>query len=66
MATGIVNWFDKKKGIGFVTNNDGSGDVFVHYSVIAGTGFRNLVEGQTVTFDVENSSLGPLAVNVTV
>ena len=50
---GTVKWFNETKGFGFITNDDGSGDVFVHFSAIQGTGFRTLAEGQKVTFDTE-------------
>jgi CspA family cold shock protein len=66
MATGTVKWFNETKGFGFITPEDGSKDVFVHFSAIQGDGFRTLVEGQTVTFDVENSPKGPQATQVTV
>lgn len=66
MATGTVKWFNETKGFGFITPSDGSKDVFVHFSAIQGDGFRTLAEGQTVTFDVENSPKGPQATQVTV
>ena len=53
MNNGTVKWFNAEKGYGFISNDDGSGDVFVHFSAIQGTGFRKLEEGQKVTFDVE-------------
>ncbi|MBE9548519.1 MAG: cold-shock protein [Proteobacteria bacterium] len=65
MATGTVKWFNESKGFGFITPEDGSKDVFVHFSAIASEGFRTLAEGQTVTFDVEDGPKGPQAVNVT-
>ena len=64
MATGNVKWFNESKGFGFITNNDGSKDVFVHFSAISSDGFRTLAEGQAVTFDVENGPKGPQASNV--
>lgn len=53
MNTGTVKWFNNDKGFGFITNDNGSGDVFVHFSVIQGNGYKSLDEGQKVTFDTE-------------
>ncbi|WP_455205426.1 transcription antiterminator/RNA stability regulator CspE [Kaarinaea lacus] len=64
MATGTVKWFNESKGFGFITPDDGSKDVFVHFSAIASEGFRTLAEGQRVTFDVEDGPKGPQATNV--
>ena len=64
MATGTVKWFNESKGFGFLTNDDGSKDVFVHFSAIASDGYRTLAEGQQVTFDVEDGPKGPQASNV--
>ena len=61
---GQVKWFNGSKGYGFITREQG-GDVFVHFSAIQGSGFRNLDEGETVEFDVEQSPKGPQATNVT-
>ncbi len=61
MSNGTVKWFDK--GYGFIAGDDGK-DAFVHWSNIAGTGFRNLVEGQRVSYDVEESEKGLQALNV--
>lgn len=63
MAEGTVKWFNESKGFGFITSED-SGDVFVHYSSISGNGFKSLVEGDKVSFDIENGPKGPKAVNV--
>ena len=65
MVTGTVKWFNESKGFGFITPEDGSKDVFVHFSAIVSEGFRTLNEGQQVSFDVENGPKGPQAVNVT-
>ncbi len=66
MVTGTVKWFNESKGFGFITPSDGSKDVFVHFSAIAGSGFKTLVEGQTVSFEVEQGPKGPQATQVTV
>jgi cold shock protein len=63
MATGTVKWFNEKKGFGFITE-DGGNDVFVHYSAIKGDGFKTLVEGDKVSFEVVNGPKGPQASNV--
>jgi CspA family cold shock protein len=62
-VTGTVKWFSTEKGYGFI-QRDGANDVFVHYSAIQGTGFKNLTEGQQVEFTVEQSPRGPQAANV--
>lgn len=64
MATGTVKWFNESKGFGFIAQEDGGADVFVHYRAINGTGFRTLREGQTVTFEVEEGPKGLQATNV--
>ncbi|MGH7479470.1 MAG: cold shock domain-containing protein [Candidatus Methylomirabilales bacterium] len=63
-VTGKVKWFNDAKGYGFIEHSDGD-DVFVHYSAIAGTGFRSLTEGQTVEFDLVDGPKGKQAANVT-
>jgi CspA family cold shock protein len=63
MENGTVKWFNESKGFGFISREDGD-DVFVHYSSIAGNGFKSLLEGDSVSFEVEQGSKGPKAVNV--
>jgi CspA family cold shock protein len=65
MPKGTVKWFNDAKGYGFVAQ-DGGEDVFVHYSAISGEGYRSLVEGSRVEFDIEQSPKGPRAANVVV
>jgi len=64
MAQGKVKWFNPEKGYGFITRDDGE-DIFVHYSAIAGQGFRSLEEGQQVEFEVTTGKKGLQAANVT-
>ncbi|MBE0510104.1 MAG: cold-shock protein [Chromatiales bacterium] len=64
MATGTVKWFNESKGFGFITQDNGGADVFVHFSAIQGSGFKTLAEGQAVSFDLENGPKGPQASNV--
>lgn len=66
MATGKVKWFNADKGFGFIEQDDGSPDVFVHFSAIQSTGFRQLEENDRVEFDVTQGPKGPQAENVTV
>ncbi len=63
MASGVVKWFNSEKGYGFISQ-EGGPDVFVHYSAIQGTGYRNLEENQRVEFDVTQGQKGPQAANV--
>ena len=63
MNNGTVKWFNESKGLGFISREDGD-DVFVHYSSIAGSGFKSLLEGDAVSFDIEDGSKGPKALNV--
>ena len=62
--TGLVKWFDAGKGFGFITPQDGSKDVFVHFSAIQGNDFKTLDEGQRVEFTIESGAKGPSAANV--
>lgn len=66
MKTGSVKWFNENKGYGFITPEDGSDDLFVHFSAILGTGFRSLTEGQKVEFEVAEGPKGLQAQSVTV
>ena len=63
--TGVVKWFNNEKGYGFATPDDGSKDVFVHYSAIQSDGYRSLNEGERIEFSVEMGDKGPKAVEVT-
>ncbi|ROQ26093.1 cold shock CspA family protein [Streptomyces sp. PanSC19] len=65
MAAGTVKWFNAEKGFGFIAQEGGGPDVFAHYSAINSSGFRELQEGQTVTFDVTQGQKGPQAENIT-
>ncbi len=64
MVTGTVKFFNSEKGYGFIAPDDGGDDVFVHFSNIAGSGYRNLEEGQKVTFEVGQGRKGDEARNV--
>jgi len=61
---GTVKWFSRVKGYGFIAPEDGSKEIFVHFSGIEGEGYRNLEEGQPVTYIVEETAKGPQAVSV--
>lgn len=64
MATGIVKWFNGDKGYGFITPDDGSADVFAHFSAIQSSGYRSLEENQRVEFDITQGQKGPQAENI--
>jgi CspA family cold shock protein len=65
MATGTVKWFSDDKGFGFITPDDGGRDLFVHFSGVAGDGYRSLAEGTKVSYEAEEGPKGPKAINVT-
>jgi cold shock protein len=65
MAQGTVKWFNSEKGFGFITQDDGQPDVFVHFSAIAGEGYKSLSEGQRVSFEVVQGDKGAQAADVT-
>ena len=64
MAQGSVKWFNGEKGFGFIAQDGGGPDVFVHYSEIQGSGFKSLDEGQRVEFEIGQGQKGPQAENV--
>ncbi|RJO75322.1 cold-shock protein [Nocardia panacis] len=66
MAQGIVKWFNSEKGFGFIAQDGGGPDVFVHYSAVSGNGFRSLDEGQRVEFEIGQGQKGPQAQDVRV
>jgi CspA family cold shock protein len=66
MATGTVKWFNEAKGFGFIAPDEGSKDLFVHHSGIAGDGFKTLAEGARVTFEQRQGTKGPEATDVSV
>lgn len=65
-TTGKVKWFNATKGYGFIVPDDGGRDLFVHYSGIAGRGYRQLLENQLVEFEIAQGKKGPFATNVVV
>jgi CspA family cold shock protein len=64
MPDGVVKWFSAEKGYGFITPSDGGRDLFVHFSEIQGSGYRNLEEGQRVSYESAEGPKGPQATNV--
>ena len=64
MATGTVKWSNSDKGFGFIAQDGGGADVFVHHSAIATSGYRELTEGQKVEFEITQGQKGPQAANV--
>jgi len=66
MATGTVKWFNEAKGFGFISQDEGGDDVFVHFNAIQSAGFKTLNEGQAVTYEIEKGPKGLQAANVTV
>ena len=64
MATGTVKWFNAENGFGFIAPDDGSADVFAHFSAIASSGYRSLEEGQKVEFEITQGQKGPQAENI--
>lgn len=64
MATGIVKWFSDTKGFGFITPDDGSEDLFAHFSAINMSGFKTLKEGQKISFEVTQGAKGKQAANI--
>ena len=66
MFTGTVKWFNEAKGFGFISQDEGGDDVFVHFNAMQSTGFKTLNEGQAVTYEIEKGPKGLQAANVTV
>ena len=66
MATGTVKWFNNEKGYGFISPDDGSKDLFVHFSNIVGQGYKSLNEGDRVEFEAREGQKGPEAAEVSI
>lgn len=64
MASGVIKWFDNKKGFGFIVGEEDGRDIFVHYSSIEGDGFRSLKDGEHVEYELVQSDKGPQAAKV--
>jgi cold shock protein len=64
MPEGVVKWFSPEKGYGFITPDDGGKDLFCHFSEIVGSGYRNLEEGQRVSFEAQEGPKGPQAASI--
>ena len=64
MPSGVIKWFDNKKGFGFIVGPTGEPDIFIHYSAIEGGGFRSLRDGEQVEYELVESEKGPQARNV--
>jgi CspA family cold shock protein len=64
MPTGTVKWFNQKKGYGFIIQEDGGEEIFVHFSAISGQGYKTLEAGEKVQFEINMSDKGPQAANV--
>ncbi|GAA4704346.1 transcription antiterminator/RNA stability regulator CspE [Streptomyces youssoufiensis] len=64
MTQGTVKWFNGEKGFGFISPDEGGADVFVHFSAIQGSGFKNLEENQRVEFEIQQGQRGPQAADV--